>query len=119
MVKWTSCQASNLAFRVRLLVEALCPWCIWSADDALNVKAAGSTPPGHLRPTTICCMNQNPERVSDGSTSRRPVAHAPGSDESVSVRLREQSPDVAAVVARDGVVPGGVTVGAAGEEIGG
>ena len=48
MVKRTSSQASNLGFRVRILVEALCPWCSRLAHDAVNVEVVGSSPPGHL-----------------------------------------------------------------------
>ncbi len=48
MVKGRSSLASNKGFRVRILVEALCPWCSGLACDAVNVEAAGSIPPGHL-----------------------------------------------------------------------
>ena len=49
MVKGRSCRASNLAFQVQILVEALCPWCSRSACDAVNVEVVGSNPPGHLQ----------------------------------------------------------------------
>ena len=48
MVKGKSCRASNRAFQVQILVEALCPWCSRLARDAVTVEVAGSNPPDTL-----------------------------------------------------------------------
>jgi hypothetical protein len=48
MVKRTSSLASNKGFRVRILVEALCPWCSRLAHDAVTVEVGVRVPPDTL-----------------------------------------------------------------------